>query len=218
MPRAFVFLCLAVAAYAQRPSLGLKVGVPISAVCASEGSGRFGSANVCADRYLIGPSMEAEITGPLSLDVSALFARTQLQGSARPVTIYPSFSTQRTGTTWEFPVMGKYQLLRRRPGPFIGVGPTFRRVAFTGQNTIINVSGPPSPGQVATSVSDVDETRWQPGLVLGGGMAFRTGFLRFSPELRYSHWASGKPCRDCGPLTLPVARSNSTVLLLGIGF
>lgn len=218
MLRSLLFLCLSVAACAQRPSPGLKVGVPVSAICASEGSGRFGSANVCAERYVIGPSMEVEIAGPLSLDFSALFTRMQLQGSARPASIYPSFSTQRTGTAWEFPVMGKYRLLRRRLAPFVGVGPTFRRVGFAGQNTIIDISGPPSPGQVVTSVSDVEDTRWEVGLALGGGMEFRTRSVRFSPELRYSHWALGKACKDCGPLTLPVARSHSTVLLLGIGF
>jgi hypothetical protein len=218
MFRSLFFLFLSIAAWAQRPSPGLKVGVPVSAVCASESSGRFGSANVCADRYVIGPSMELDIAGPLSLDFSALFTRMRLQGSARPVSIYPSFSTQRTATAWEFPVLGKYRLLHRRLAPFTSFGPTFRRVAYTGQNTIIDISGPPSPGQVVTSVSHVEETRWQAGLALGGGMEFRTHFVRFSPELRYSHWAAGKACKDCGPLTLPVARSNSTVLLLGIGF
>ena len=218
MLRSLLLLCLSVAASAQRPSPGVKVGVPVSAVCASENTGRFGSANVCADRYLIGPSMEVEIAGPLSLDFSALFTRMQLQGSVRAVSIYPFFSTQRTGTAWEFPVMGKYRVLRRRLTPFIVFGPTFRRVGFEGQNTIVNISGPPTAGQVVSSVSDIEETRWQAGLALGGGMEFRTRFVRLSPELRYSHWASGTACKDCGPLTLPVARSNSTVLLVGIRF
>jgi hypothetical protein len=217
MARSLLFLFLSVAAYAQRPSPGLKVGVPVSAVCVAESRTRFGSANVCADRYLIGPAIAVEIAGPLSLDFAALFTRMQLQGGVRPASIYPSFSTQRDGTSWEFPIMGKYRLLRRRLGPFVGVGPTFRRVHFNGQNTIVDISGPPS-GQVVTSVSDVEETRWQAGLVLGGGMELRTRFVRFSPELRYSHWVSGKACKDCGPLTLPVARSSSTMLLLGIGF
>ena len=69
--RSLLFLCLSVAAGAQRPSPGLKVGVPVAAVCASESSGRFGSANVCSDRYVIGPSMAVEIAGRLSLDFSA---------------------------------------------------------------------------------------------------------------------------------------------------
>lgn len=218
MLRSILFLSLSVAACAQRPSPGLKVGIPVSAVCASESNGRFGSANVCADRYVLGPSMELNMAGPLSLDFSALFMRMQMEGSARPASIYPSFSTRRTGTAWEFPVLGKYRLLRGRLAPFLGFGPTFRRVAFSGQNTIINISGPPAPGQVVTSVSNVEEIRWQAGAALGGGIEFRTRLVRFSPELRYSRWASGKACEDCGPLTLPIARSSSTLLLLGISF
>jgi hypothetical protein len=162
--------------------------------------------------------VEVPLAGPLSFDLAALFTRMQLQGSARPVSVYPSFSTQRTGTAWEFSVAGKYRLLRRVLAPFVTFGPTFRRIGFTGQNTIIDIPGPPSPGEVVTTFSDVEETRWQVGLAVGAGMEFRTRFVRFSPELRYSRWASGDACNDCGPLTLTVARSHMTVLLVGVSF
>ena len=144
--------------------------------------------------------------------------RTESTFAARSMSIYPSFCPQRTGTAWEFPVLAKYRLLRRRLAPFVGFGPTFRRVGFNGRNTTIDLSGPPSPGQVVTSVSDVHDTRWQAGPALAGGVEFRNRFVRFSPKLRYSYWPSGKACNACGPFALAVARSSSTVLLLGVGF
>jgi hypothetical protein len=218
MMRWGVVLLISTVAYAQRPSPGLKIGVPISAVCASENLGRFGSANVCAERYVVGPAIEIEFPRGLSLDFAALFTRVRLQGGARAAAIYPSFSTQRSGTAWELPLVAKYRLPRRRFSPFVGTGPAFRRIGLEGQNTIIDVSGPPSPGRIVTSVFDVSETRWQAGWTIAGGIQFRTRFVRLSPELRHLRWAYGRTCHDCGPFALPAARSNSTVLLLGFGF
>jgi hypothetical protein len=189
----------------------------MSAVCASESLGRFGGANVCADRYVVGPAVEAELAGALSLDAAALFTRVQMQGSARAAAVYPFFSTQRSGTVWEFPMVAKYRLRRWRLSPYVGIGPSFRRIRLEGQNTIITFAGPPTPGEV-TSVSDVAETRWQAGVAMGGGFEFRTRFVRFLPELRYSRWASGEGCKNCDLFTLPAARSSSTVFLFGFGF
>jgi uncharacterized membrane protein YeiB len=67
-----------------------------------------------------------------------------------------------------------------------------------------------------TSVTTIDETRWDAGVVLVGGVEFRTRIVRLSPEIRYSRWQSHDPCAECGPFTLPLARSSSTVLMLGI--
>jgi hypothetical protein len=118
----------------------------------------------------------------------------------------------------EFPVLGKYRLLRRRFAPFVGFGPTFRRVGFKGQNITIDLSGPASPGQVVTSVSDVHGRPLAAWTGAGRRRGVPKPFVRFSPELRYSHRPSGKACNECGPFTLPVPRSSSTVLLLGVGF
>ena len=211
-----VVLSMSIAAYAERPSPGLKVGVPISVVCASESLGSLGSANVCADRYVVGPAVEVGLLRGLSLDVAALFTPVQLQGGARSAAGYPSFSTQRSGTAWEFPILAKYRLLRRL-SPYVAIGPAFRRVGLQGQNTNISVSALP-PGQIVTSVSEIAEAAWQAGWAIAGGIEFRTRFVRFSPELRHSRWLSGINCDDCGPFVLPIARSNSTVLLLGFGF
>jgi hypothetical protein len=211
-------LSMSITAYCQRPSPGLKVGVPISSVCVSENLGGLGSANVCADRYVVGPAVQIELLGGLSLDLAALYTRVQMQGGARSAAVYPSFSTQRSGTAWEYPILPKYRPLRRRVSPFAGVGPAFRRIGLQGQNTTIIVSGPPVPGQTVTSVVNIADARWEAGLVIAGGVEFRTGFVRFSPEMRHSRWPWEEACKNCGPFTLPLARSHSTVLILGVGF
>ena len=181
-------------------------------MCQSENRGSAGSANSCADRYLIGPTVHIPVVGGLAVDVAALYSRVQLEGGARSTT-GPSFSTQRSGSSWEVPILAKYRFNPGRIAPFVGAGPTFRRISMEGENTIINVAGQP-----LTAVASVSQTEWQSGVVLGGGVEFRTSFVRFSPEVRYSRFGSPDPCAECGPYTLPLARSSATVLLLGITF
>jgi hypothetical protein len=130
----------------------------------------------------------------------------------RPLVLH----ARRTGAAWELPIVPKFHLLRRSVTPFVGVGPTFRRLAMQGQNTTIPLS--PPPGQPVTSITIISETRWQTGLCLAGGVEFRTSAVRFSPELRYSRWSPQSACEECGPYTLPLARSSATVLMLGISF
>jgi hypothetical protein len=103
MVRGVLLLSMSVAAFAQRPSPGLMVGVPVSAVCESESLGRFGSANVCTRRYVVGPSVEAKLPGALSLDFAALFTPVRMQGGSRAAAGYPAFSTQRSGTSLGVP-------------------------------------------------------------------------------------------------------------------
>ena len=95
-----ILLSVSISASAERPSFGLKVGVPVSAVCEAESGGSAGSANSCADRYVLGPAVQIDVIGNLSVDVAALFTRLQLQGAARSV-VGPSFSTERSGTAWD---------------------------------------------------------------------------------------------------------------------
>jgi hypothetical protein len=208
-------MLLSITAYAQRPSFGLKAGVPISATCEAESLGGIGSANVCAQPYLIGPAVQINLLGGLSVGLAALFTRVQLQGAARPA-VGPSFSTERSGAAWEFPIVPTYRMWRGPVSPFVGIGPTFRRVAMQGRNTTIPLS--PLPGEPVAFAVGVGETRWDSGLCLAAGVEFRRRSLRFSPEMRYSRWSSHNPCAECGPYTLPLARSGSTVLLLGVSF
>jgi len=214
--RLVLFLSVASTALAERPSFGVKVGVPVSAVCQAENLGSIGSANSCADRYVIGPAVQIYILPRLSLDISALFTTVQLQGGARlPNTA--AFSTQRNGTLWEFPIVPKYRFLKGDVSPFVGAGPTFRRITMDGQNTIIPLTT--VPGQPLTSVTPITQTQWEAGLCLAAGIEFRTRAVRLTPEIRYLRWSSSEhTCDACGPYTLPLARSNATVLLLDVSF
>ena len=211
----FLVLLLSIAAYAQRPTFGVKVGIPVSAVCEAESLGSAGSANSCADRYVVGPALMIYVIGGFSVDLAALYSRVQLQGAARS-TLGPSFSIQRSGSAWEFPMVAKYRIGKNNAAPFVGAGPTLRRVSMHGEN--VTIPGNPSPGQPVTSATTVEENRLDAGVVLAGGVEFKTRIFRLSPEIRYSRWRSHDPCAQCGPYTLPLARSNSIVLLLGIGF
>jgi len=67
-----------------------------------------------------------------------------------------------TGTefTWEFPILGKYQMSGGRMKPFIEAGPSFRPA----------------------------ENREQTGVTAGAGFELPLRTMRLAPALRYSHW------------------------------
>jgi hypothetical protein len=58
-----------------------------------------------------------------------------------------------------------------------------------------------------------DRNTW--GLVVGGGIDFKLGFLHVTPEIRYTGWTSR---HFDSPGTLLQSNRNQAAVLLGIGF
>jgi hypothetical protein len=123
-----------------------------------------------ASRALIfGPKLKIRLSPSLSVEVEALrraIRSTQTISSAfcldPDCTTRMPFTRVDTGTefTWEFPVLGRYQMSGRRLKPFVEGGPSFRPA----------------------------ENREETGITAGGGIEIPLDWVRLTPSLRYTHW------------------------------
>jgi len=123
-------------------------------------------------RSIIGPKVNVDFSESISLEVDALHREIrshntstylycpldQLPDCSMPVRM--TRSSNGAEFTWEFPVLGKYQISGGRMKVFIEAGPSFRPA----------------------------ENREQTGATAGVGMELALRTMRLSPALRYSHW------------------------------
>lgn len=81
----------------------------------------------------------------------------------------PGQIVQSTSRAWDFPIMARVELPIPIARPFIGAGPTFRYIPFYSSDN------------------------WQKGVVAGAGIRFNIGFVKITPELRYSNFRASGP-------------------------
>ena len=140
---------------------------------------------------IVGPSIEFDLHGPLSLEADALYrkitGRELYRSDAAPRFIGPSL-TDRTfiWRTWEFPIFLKYRFAIGRTHPFIGAGPSFRRP------------------QSLTTPSPY-------GAVAAAGIEAHFHRLGIAPSVRFTRWG-----RDNSPE--PTVRRNQSELLVRFSF
>lgn len=152
-----LLLFIAPAAWSQHLGFGIKVGAPFTDVISSNG-GRITESG----RFAIGPMAELRLPF-VGIEADALYHADsyRLQSGAT--------STQGSGSSWQFPIVGKIRL----PAtpilkPYGEAGVSFRKF---------------------TSSSDLDSNS-KKGFVLGAGLDIHAIILHITPELRYTHWGS----------------------------
>jgi hypothetical protein len=134
--------------------------------------------------YIAGGMIEWHLPANLSLEVDGLFhplgytfATIEPNGTLNSV-------SPATVVTWEFPVLAKYRFRLGKFATFAEGGATFRT---TGNLNSANPS--------------------HYGFVVGAGVEKKFGAFKFSPEIRYLHWAADRDI--LGPTTI----SNQVELL-----
>lgn len=180
---------------AQLPlGAGLKVGVPLSdafEIAANPDRDYFSSNQ----QYIVGGSLELRL--PLSLAVEGNALYTKFNFSSRNLL---SAVTGGTSNAWEFPILVKYRFNGAGPvRPYIGGGPTFRRI-----QDVLQVG----------SASIEDST--SKGVVLGAGLEVKLLLIRITPEIRFSRWG-GQSFRDATNILFE-ANKNQGQFLVGISF
>jgi hypothetical protein len=118
-------------------------------------------------RYVAGAALELSIKAGWSLEVDGLFHPLGYTNAAREPNGTLNSVSPATVVTWEFPVMTKYRFQRGRVTPFLEGGAALRT---TGN---LNAAKPSHAGFIA-----------------GAGVEMPFGRFRFSPEVRYMHWAA----------------------------
>ncbi len=118
-------------------------------------------------RYIAGAMLELALKAGWSLELDGLFhplgytnAFVEPNGTLNSV-------SPATVVTWEFPVMAKYRFQRGRLTPFLEGGAALR--------TTGNLNGAKPSHE---------------GFIGGAGVEVPFGRFRFSPEVRYIHWAA----------------------------
>ena len=194
--------------FAQPVSIGVKGGVPITdAFHTVQGDEASYATNT--KRYLVGPTGELHLPLGFSIEIDALYERLGYQYQAFPTT--GTVTSQTVANSWEFPLLIKWAFPGGPIRPFVDAGASFRHISGVHQIQEIFGMGSTSTNHPVEFRKSTDE-----GFVFGGGLEFKFGHLRISPELRYTLWGS-ENFRDPVQSLLNTNR-NQGDFLLGITF
>jgi hypothetical protein len=188
-------------AFGQRLHLGVKGGVPVTEYFQTgifpgfRSTTQFSSAT---RRYTVGVFAECRIYGGFGLEADVQYKR---MGYVHDLVSHSYSGTPNTefydvkGSSWDFPILATYRFGQSRR-PFVSGGGTFRHLGSVRARGMSKVSIFNLPAwQTVTTIIDTNdpyelEERNFSGLTIGGGFEFGRGWLRFAPELRYTHWIS----------------------------
>jgi opacity protein-like surface antigen len=198
-----------VTAAAQPVSIGVKGGVPITdAFDTFRGNQAAYATNT--HRYVVGPTVQFNLPLRFSIEVDALYRRlgfeyNQFAGPGSPTI------TSTTANSWEFPVLGKWAVLPGPARPFVDFGANFRHI--TGVNQIRSTAT-----AVGVDVGTVPEFHKATdiGATFGAGIEFKAGWLRVTPEFRYTRWGSENFDDPIGALLR--TNKNQGDFILGLTF
>lgn len=210
MTRALLCLSLAASAFCQRPSFGIKAGVPAADAFRS-GAWRQIRYQGDSGRYVIGPAFELRL--PLRLSIGLDVLRRSLKYRAEAV----GFEATTTGDAWYFPLFAKYRLSDSWVAPFLAGGFAFERLSGIKQvGRIISGTLPRQEAPFSTDQPNELVNRNAYGYLLSAGLEGKLAVLRICPEIRYTRWQ-----RDTflgGGNEFAVSRRNQLEVLVGIMF
>ena len=179
---------LAVSAYGQPFGIGVKGGVPLMDAFVTNSSNPI---RYVADthRYIFGPYAEVRLPAGFGVELDALYKTYEYRQ------VVPSPIRDQNSHAWEFPLLVKWRFLPGPVKPYIEAGGAFSHLSV---NQVPELH---------------DRNTW--GLVVGGGVDFKLGFVHITPEIRYTGWTSR---HFDSPGTLLQSNRNQAAVMLGIGF
>jgi hypothetical protein len=148
--------------------------------------------------FIVGPYVEFRLPFQFAIEADALYNSAPIASNIGGA----------GGSTWQFPVLAKYKLLKGPVRPYLGGGASFSRIS--------SYSNAPS--------DLLHQSNY--GVVLEAGVEIKLLFLRITPEIRYNYWALTD---ISGPNVPPAAvnllltgpfhsERNQVSLLVGFGF
>ncbi|MDP3000372.1 MAG: outer membrane beta-barrel protein [Bryobacterales bacterium] len=195
MKLGFIFLLSISVAAAQGIGVGVKGGVPFGD--AFKATGFIGGEPFRANtqRFTVGPMFEVRLPFGLGIEFDALYKRFDQTGGS----IRIGSTVAKTGSSWEFPLLGKYRFGRSFAKPYVEAGVSFNRLS----DYLVPFKSLPSP----PSDQPVGSTT-RTGLAVGAGIELKLSIVRISPGIRFSHWGD----------KLFVPSTNAADFLIGVSF
>jgi opacity protein-like surface antigen len=134
-------------------------------------------------RYIVGPTADVSLPLGLSFEADALYTRLDYDSTVMGVDTFTRSATK--ANSWEFPLLLKKGFSAAALKPYGDIGFALRHVG--GTSHIVNTVFPSRVFSVTTTPPELIHD-WTNGFVVGGGIEFRAGPLRLTPELRYTRW------------------------------
>jgi opacity protein-like surface antigen len=168
-----VLLLFASNAAAQSVGVGVKGGVPLNDVL--ESSRTFGGQTFKANtnRFTVGPMLDIRLPFGFGVEFDALYKRFDQTGDS-----INGGTVAKTGTSWEFPLLGKFRFGHSFAKPYVEAGVSFN-----------HLGGYLLPFRTPISQQPEGSTA-RTGLTVGAGVELKFSALRLSPGIRFSHWGS----------------------------
>lgn len=191
-------------AQGQPVSIGVKGGVPLTDAFETA-SGNGSAFFTHTKRYTVGPTIEFHLPARFSIEFDALYSRVGFDSTTTSGPI-PSTSNTRANS-WQFPILGKFEILPGPIRPFIDAGVSIRNISGV-VHSVANAAGITSSSGTSPEFHKSTDT----GFTFGAGIAFKAGSVRVSPEFRYVRWG-GETFRDPINSLLRTNRNDGTFLL-----
>jgi len=179
---------LAMRAFGEPISVGIKTGVPFTNFIQTAGEIGRRPYRAEAKNYIIGPVLDVRLPHGFGFEFGAMYRRFNQQAGEVQVIADPGVPYQQierpysvNRQSWEFPLVGQYRLPGTRVKPYVEAGVSFNRLRgmLLPIRTLISHSAIITPQGRA-------ETRSGP--VVGGGLEIKLPFMRVSPGLRYTRY------------------------------
>ncbi|MCC6590119.1 MAG: PorT family protein [Bryobacterales bacterium] len=181
-------------AAAQSVGVGIKGGVPFNDVFTASGFIGTEPFRSSTQRFTVGPMLDVRLPIRLGIEFDALYKRFDQTGGS-----ITSGTVAKTGSSWEFPLLGKYRFGSSAVKPYVEAGISFN-----------HLSGYLIPFRTLPSApSDQPEGKTtRTGVVVGAGIELKLSRMRISPGIRFSHWGNN----------FPVPSTNAADFLIGVSF
>jgi opacity protein-like surface antigen len=193
----FVLLSIGSAA-AQGVGIGVKGGAPFTDMLQATRISQTFQATT--KRFTVGPMLDIRLPFGLGVEFDALYKRFDQTGNS-----INGGTSAKTGSSWEFPLLGKYRFGRSLAKPYVEAGISFNHLSgyllpFRSPDVLV---GQPTP------VSQQPEgSTTRTGFTVGAGIEFKLAVVRISPGIRFSHWSD----------QLFVPSANAADFLVGVSF
>ena len=197
-----------------KPTLSLKVGIPVTDMFSASNTSAFGGRNQlpgspytsAVPRYEFGAGAEFHLPYHLRFEVDGLYKR----GGFNSFNAYGNGAYRPTNFNWwEVPGVFKYNIAVGHFRPFVDFGASMRHISTIRQTTY---SAATPAGAILDNAAEI-HNRNSVGAVAGFGITFKKGPFELTPEARYTRWANQA-------FAGPGLRTNLDQgdVLLGIGF